>query len=47
MLKLELIAPMKRGKIPLPEHIKKWIREVGNVGDKKMKSYFVIKNYLA
>ena len=46
MLKLELIAPMKRGKIPLPEHIKKWIREVGNVGDKKMNSYFVFKNYL-
>ena len=47
VLELELIAPIKRGKIPLREHLKKRIREVGNVGDKKMNSYFVIKNYLA
>ena len=47
MLEIELIAPIKLDKIPLPEHIKKWIREVENVGDKTMNSYFVIKNYLA
>ena len=47
MLEIELIAPIKLDKIPLPEHIKKWTREVENVGDKTMNSYFQIKNYLA
>lgn len=47
MLEIELIAPIKLDKIPLPERIKKWFREVENVGDKTMNSYFVIKNYLA
>ena len=36
VLEIELIAPIKLDKIPLPEHIKKWIREVENVGDKNM-----------
>ena len=47
VLEIELIAPIKLDKIPVPEHIKKWIREVENVGDKTMNSYFQIKNYLA
>lgn len=47
VLEIELIAPIKLDKIPLPERIKKWFREVENIGDKTMNSYFVIKNYLA